>query len=141
MLFFKKIKPLFFALIFGLSACGDKPSAPFTNESAEQIINSFDVTGMQADTAKLGSGSPKAIGVISRYLADAFDDAGYSLDETLFTYFTEANMATIQMHIFAQRTQMGVIILGFSRGEDYEEEILNSGAMSERTAEFLRNKK
>ena len=127
---------------FNISACSDNnPEAPFTDNAAELINKNFDLESFQAETAKLGKGAPKSMGILSKYLAQAFDETGYSLDKTLYTYVTASNMGTIQMHRFAQFTHLGQIIISFSRGKEYQTEILDSGAISDKTAEILRNSK
>ena len=125
-----------------LLACGSSyPPAPFTSKSADLIDSNFDLDGFQEEMATMAIGSPEAVELGGKYAAEAFEKSGYSLDETIYKYLKESTPAHTQMHIFMTRLQLGTYIVLVREGEEYEDALIRSGAFSERTVEFMKNKK
>lgn len=116
-----------------------KPPAPFTEKALVDIHQAF-VTNyedqFQGEIAMAQAQSPEAFGILAKYQSLAFDAAGYSFDETIYLYLTHEPQ-TVLMARFAGPAHIGTVIAGFSMGGQYRSEIMNSGAISERTSKII----
>lgn len=116
---------------------GVKPAAPYTEDALSNIMASLNAEALQAESSKIEQGTPKSVGIFAKYISQAFDDAGYSLDETLYSYITN-KPKSIYAANFIQESQILPIMGGFIIGKEYEDAILETGAITNRTAELLR---
>lgn len=127
------------SLCFALfsAAAAALPSAPFTDQAIERIDSAWAVNaeGFQQELATVNQGSPEAYYVLGRYMSAAFEGAGYSLDETLYTYLAKSGPGTTQMHLFMQKMNLGPLIMNLNNAQ-YRDALLNSGALSMRTVKF-----
>lgn len=125
-------------IIFSTSAFAALPSAPFTPESVLQISQEFEgyTESFNKDTALLGQGTPEMAYVYGKYLTAAFADAGYSLDETIYTYASKARPNNLNMHRFIQNLNLGAILLPLTTPE-MADAYIQSGALTKRTYFFI----
>lgn len=127
------------SLCFALfsAAAAALPSAPFTDQAIERIDSAWAVNaeGFQQELAMVNQGSPEAYYVLGRYMSAAFEGAGYSLDETLYTYLAKSGPGTTQMHLFMQKMNLGPFFMQLNNAQ-YRDALLQSGALSERTVKF-----
>ncbi|EJN32781.1 hypothetical protein PMI35_00967 [Pseudomonas sp. GM78] len=126
------------ALIFSTSAFAVLPSAPFTPESVQEISHEFEgyVESFNKETAQLGAGTPQMAYVYGRYITAAFADAGYSLDETIYTYVSKARPNNLNMHRFIQDLNLGAILLPITQPA-IADAYIQSGALTKRTYSFI----
>jgi hypothetical protein len=126
------------ALIFSTSAFAVLPSAPFTPESVQQISQEFEgyVEAFNKDTAQLGQGTPEMAYVYGKYITAAFADAGYSLDETIYTYASKAGPNNLNMHRFIQNLNLGAVLLPLTTPA-IADAYIQSGALTKRTYSFI----
>lgn len=114
--------------------------APYTDQAVDQINEawSYNVDQFNAEVAQLQQGSPEAYFTLGKYMAAAFEGAGYSLDETLLDYLKNAWPSSIPKHMFVQTLQLGTLIIAFE-DDVLADALIQSGAVSLGTVSFGRN--
>lgn len=125
-------------LLISNVASAQLPSAPFSQQAVEEIAEYWNATypAFESESDQYNAGTPESVFVLAYYLKAAFEDAGYSLDETLYTYLSESNPGAVQMHQFAQSSGLGAVILGLDSAEKAAF-LVNGELLSRRTFDYL----
>lgn len=143
----KATRNLFCSLGFGMLVAWSPvyaalPPAPLNTESAAKVSALWtpDVERrMMSELQATGYGNPAAARVIGRYLKEGFEKAGYSLDETIYQFFTDPNAHPVEKNLLAKETGFRNIIAQISsNAPGFTEAYLETGAVSRRTVEEIR---
>lgn len=141
------IRNIIVALAFGLGAActiahAALPPAPLDTASAAKINALWTADTerrMMSELQATGFGNPSAAKILGRYMREGFEKAGYSLDETIYQFFDDANADPVQKNLLAKDTGFRNIITQIASGAPgFAEAYLEVGAVSERTVSKIR---
>lgn len=116
------------------------PPAPMDQATGQRIaaIASLMQQPLDAELAAAKGDNEATAEVLGRYASEAFEQAGYSHDETLWQYLTAQAADPFQKNLFAQQVGFGFIVQTVaSQMPGYTEGFIRSGAVTQRTANRL----